>query len=281
MEAKLYVGNLSYDTTEQTLRELFGQAGSVVSVAVIKEPGTTRSKGFAFIEMVSQGNAQKAISMFNGYNLNDRPLTVNMARPRRTRWVSPAEQQPRQRPSALLGESMKFKNGEYVVHPQHGVGQVVALSEREFTPGTKQPYYEIAIAGGSVWVPVDLSISGLRGLAVKSEITHCRQVLEASPSPLSEDARYRRAEQAARLKAGDASSPVRGGARPVCLWRAQIHEWHHRVVLPGGARRALPGVGIRGGHHAHTSRPGDRPPARKKQGNLEEVQSPGWRLADG
>ena len=85
MEAKLYVGNLSYDTTEQTLRELFGQAGSVVSVAVIKEPGTSRSKGFAFIEMVSQGNAQKAISMFNGYNLNERPLTVNMARPREER----------------------------------------------------------------------------------------------------------------------------------------------------------------------------------------------------
>ncbi len=82
MEAKLYVGNLSYDTTEQTLRELFSQAGSVVSVALIKEPGTNRSKGFAFIEMVSQGNAQKAISMFNGYNLNERPLTVNMARPR-------------------------------------------------------------------------------------------------------------------------------------------------------------------------------------------------------
>jgi RNA polymerase-interacting CarD/CdnL/TRCF family regulator len=97
---------------------------------------------------------------------------------------------------------MKFKNGDFVVHPQHGVGQVVALSEREFTPGTKQPYYEIAIAGGSVWVPVDLSISGLRGLAVKSEITHCRQILEASPSPLSEDARYRRSEQAARLKQG-------------------------------------------------------------------------------
>ncbi len=75
---------------------------------------------------------------------------------------------------------MKFKNGDFVVHPQHGVGQVVALSEREFTPGTKQPYYEITIPGGSVWVPVDLSISGLRGLAVKSEITHCRQILEAT-----------------------------------------------------------------------------------------------------
>ena len=134
---------------------------------------------------------------------------------------------------------MKFKNGEFVVHPQHGVGQVVALSEREFTPGTKQPYYEIAIAGGSVWVPVDLSISGLRGLAVKSEITHCRQILEASPFATFRGRALPPGGASGTPQAGDASSPVRGGARPVCLWRAQIHEWHHRVVLPGGARRVL------------------------------------------
>jgi RNA recognition motif-containing protein len=85
MEAKLYVGNLSYETTEQGLRELFMQAGGVVSVALIKEPGTNRSKGFAFVEMSSQSEAQKAISMFNGYSLNDRPLTVNVARPREER----------------------------------------------------------------------------------------------------------------------------------------------------------------------------------------------------
>ena len=85
MEAKLYVGNMSYETSEQNLRELFAQAGSVVSVALIKEPGTNRSKGFAFVEMSSQDEAQKAISMFNGFTLNDRPLTVNMARPREER----------------------------------------------------------------------------------------------------------------------------------------------------------------------------------------------------
>jgi cold-inducible RNA-binding protein len=85
MEAKLYVGNLSYETTEQNLRELFMQAGSVVSVALIKEPGTNRSKGFAFVEMSSQADAQKAISMFNGYSLADRQLTVNVARPREER----------------------------------------------------------------------------------------------------------------------------------------------------------------------------------------------------
>lgn len=85
MEAKLYVGNLSYETTEQALRELFMQAGNVVSVAVIKEPGTNRSKGFAFVEMSSQSEVQKAISMFNGYTLNERQLNVNMARPREER----------------------------------------------------------------------------------------------------------------------------------------------------------------------------------------------------
>lgn len=85
MEAKLYVGNLSYETTEQDLRDLFMQAGNVVSVAVIKEPGSNRSKGFAFVEMSSQAEVQKAISMFNSYSLKERQLTVNVARPREER----------------------------------------------------------------------------------------------------------------------------------------------------------------------------------------------------
>jgi cold-inducible RNA-binding protein len=85
VEAKLYVGNLSYETTEQGLRELFMQAGNVVSVALIKEPGTNRSKGFGFVEMGSPSEVQKAISMFNGYTLNDRQLKVNAARPREER----------------------------------------------------------------------------------------------------------------------------------------------------------------------------------------------------
>jgi RNA recognition motif-containing protein len=85
MEAKLFVGNLSFNTTEQGLRELFMQAGNVNSVALIKEPGTDRSKGFAFVEMSSQSEVQKAISMFNGYTLNERQLTVNVARPREER----------------------------------------------------------------------------------------------------------------------------------------------------------------------------------------------------
>src|SRR5215216_2276176 len=85
MEAKLYVGNLSYTTTEQSLRELFMQAGNVNSVALIKEPGTQRSKGFAFVEMGSPTEVQKAISMFNGYTLSERQMTVSVARPREER----------------------------------------------------------------------------------------------------------------------------------------------------------------------------------------------------
>ena len=82
MEVKLYVGNLAYSTTEDELRTLFAQAGTVVSVAVIKDRDTGNSKGFAFVEMASQADAQKAISMFNSYRLNERTLTVNPARPR-------------------------------------------------------------------------------------------------------------------------------------------------------------------------------------------------------
>lgn len=82
MAAKLYVGNLAYGTTEQMLRELFMQAGNVASVALIKEPGTQRSRGFAFVEMSSQTEVSKAISMFNGYNLDERKIAVSVARQR-------------------------------------------------------------------------------------------------------------------------------------------------------------------------------------------------------
>ena len=82
MESKLYVGNLSYTATEDELRTLFAQAGTVVSVAVIKDRDTGTSKGFGFVEMTSQVDAQKAISMFHNYQMGERPLTVNLAKPR-------------------------------------------------------------------------------------------------------------------------------------------------------------------------------------------------------
>jgi RNA recognition motif-containing protein len=82
MEAKLYVGNLPYSTTEEELRTMFEQAGTVKSVAVIKDRDTGRSKGFAFVEMGNQTEAQKAITMFNGSQMDQRALKVNIARPR-------------------------------------------------------------------------------------------------------------------------------------------------------------------------------------------------------
>jgi cold-inducible RNA-binding protein len=85
METKIYVGNLSYTTTEDELRELFAQAGTVASVALIKDRDTGQSKGFAFIEMSNQSEAEKAIQMYNGYTLQNRPLKVNLARPKEER----------------------------------------------------------------------------------------------------------------------------------------------------------------------------------------------------
>jgi len=85
MEVKLYVGNMSYNTTEDDIRALFAQAGDVSSVALIKDRTTGMSKGFAFVEMSSQANAQKAITMFNDYSLNERQLAVSFARPREER----------------------------------------------------------------------------------------------------------------------------------------------------------------------------------------------------
>ena len=96
-----------------------------------------------------------------------------------------------------------FEVGERVVHPQHGVGQIVKLEDREFERGHSRSYYEISIPGGStVWVPVDLSDSGLRRLAKKSELARCREILQARPLPLTDDGRIRQSELIARLKQG-------------------------------------------------------------------------------
>ena len=85
METKLYVGNLSYGTTEEDLRTLFAQAGTVESVDLIKDRESGRSKGFGFVVMANQSELEKAIQMFNKYNLDDRELNVNIARPREER----------------------------------------------------------------------------------------------------------------------------------------------------------------------------------------------------
>ena len=85
MEAKLYVGNLPYNTVDADLQSLFSQAGTVKSAQVIKDRQSGRSKGFGFVEMSSDEEAQSAITMFHGKDYSGRPLTVNIARPREDR----------------------------------------------------------------------------------------------------------------------------------------------------------------------------------------------------
>jgi cold-inducible RNA-binding protein len=85
MDTKLYVGNLSYDTTEDSLRTQFAQAGTVVSVDIIKDRDTGRMKGFAFVTMNSNEEAQNAIRILNAKMLDDREIKVNIAKPREER----------------------------------------------------------------------------------------------------------------------------------------------------------------------------------------------------
>ena len=82
MDVRLYVGNLNKSTTEDELRALFAQAGNVSAAEIIKERGSNESKGFGFVTMTDQAEAEKAISMFNAYSLADRELKVNVAKPR-------------------------------------------------------------------------------------------------------------------------------------------------------------------------------------------------------
>ncbi len=81
MAKKLYVGGLSYSTSDETLRSSFAQAGAVESATIIMDKMSGRSKGFGFVEMANDDEAQSAIEMWNGKELDGRKLTVNEARP--------------------------------------------------------------------------------------------------------------------------------------------------------------------------------------------------------
>ena len=85
MGTKLYVGNLSFNTTETDLQDLFAQAGPVQEVTLMQDKFTGKSRGFAFVTMTTEADAQKAITEFNGKTVEGRPLTVNEARPREAR----------------------------------------------------------------------------------------------------------------------------------------------------------------------------------------------------
>ena len=82
MDTRIYVGNLNKSTTQEEINTLFAQAGTVTSVDLVKDKGTDKSKGFAFVTMPDQAEAEKAISMFNTYSLAENELKVNVAKPR-------------------------------------------------------------------------------------------------------------------------------------------------------------------------------------------------------
>lgn len=85
MSVKLFIGNLSFKATEPELTELFEQAGEVVSTRIVTDRDTGRSRGFGFVEMSTREEAERAIQMFNNYNVVGRPIAVNEARPREDR----------------------------------------------------------------------------------------------------------------------------------------------------------------------------------------------------
>ena len=99
---------------------------------------------------------------------------------------------------------MTFNIGDQVVHPQHGVGEVVKLDDRKFGSNKTRRYYEVSIPneGSTLWVPLDPPSYGLRKLAKRSDIEGCRVILASRPSPLPEDARTRQPKLAERLKQG-------------------------------------------------------------------------------
>ncbi|MBT3392746.1 MAG: RNA-binding protein [Elusimicrobiaceae bacterium] len=79
---KLYVGNLSWETTENSLQDAFAECGEVVSAKIITDRNTNRSKGFGFVEMASDEAAEKAIAQFDGKDLDGRQIKVNLAKPK-------------------------------------------------------------------------------------------------------------------------------------------------------------------------------------------------------
>ena len=87
METRLYIGNLSTETTEQDLRTMFSEAGTVSSVDVVIDRKTGKSRGFAFVTMTDQAEAEKAVELFNAKDLHSRTLKVNISLPREDRRI--------------------------------------------------------------------------------------------------------------------------------------------------------------------------------------------------
>ncbi len=96
MTTKLYVGNLPYTTTEDELRQLFSQAGTVATVAIPTDRQTGQARGFAFVEMSTEAEARKAISILNGHMFGQRQIRVNVSEPRDA--SRPTNRRPQGRP---------------------------------------------------------------------------------------------------------------------------------------------------------------------------------------
>lgn len=130
----------------------------------------------------------------------------------------------------------KFDIGDRVVHPQHGVGIVADVEEKQFEPHTFRTYYVVSIPATTLWVPVDLSPSGLRKLCLKSELEHCRQVLQSAPLVLTPD-RGMLSGLANRLNQGTIF------AQCEVLRDLTAHGWHKSLFGPiADFRRTIFGV---------------------------------------
>jgi RNA recognition motif-containing protein len=111
MGRRLYVGNLPYKCTDEELTELFSRAGAVDNVRVMRDQATGRARGFAFVEMVSDDDAQKAISEFHQYQMEGRALVVNEARPPREQRLILLARGSRPNPSLRFRPGQLFKPG--------------------------------------------------------------------------------------------------------------------------------------------------------------------------
>jgi CarD family transcriptional regulator len=103
---------------------------------------------------------------------------------------------------AAFSLAMLFKIGDWVVHPMHGVGQVVKLDRKDFGLPKSQLYYEIAISQGTLWVMAETPPVGLRGLTAKADLPRYRAVLQSAPAELNKDYHLRRGELRERLRDG-------------------------------------------------------------------------------
>jgi len=97
---------------------------------------------------------------------------------------------------------MQFKVGDQVIHPRHGLGHVTNLAIKQFVEGEKRPFYEISFPGSTLWVPLNVSTSGIRKLTGKSEVVRCRKLLPGPATPLNDDPRLRQTELVEHLKEG-------------------------------------------------------------------------------